>query len=162
LIQIVEPDSVSIEDVRFTFLFPLEGDPREVQRRYAEGLSGELLPEAKPGDAALLLDGRSDRIGANFQVEFGVVSSGEIPSRLTGGAGRLGPNQTSVEPDVASAPDCAFFLDWNWTFQKGQGEGDLAEVVGYWEGLSEESLLLSTRIVETHTARNRAQGKEPA
>lgn len=141
----LRPEGVVLTTAHFRYLLPLDLDPAEAQRLSGVAMASEFLPEASPTDWALLLDGRSDRVGADFQVEYGVVGREEVAHRLVG-AGRASDLPSMLEPDVRAVPDCALFLTWHWTAATSVGGGESGTYEAIWDRLITESSFLSDKV----------------
>jgi hypothetical protein len=141
----LRPKDVVLRQALFYYLLALgTTDPVEAQSTTALRVAGEMAPNATPLDWALLLDGRSDRLKATFQVEYGVVGRQEVALRL-GGAGRIAARPSPIPSDSRDAPECALFLAWDWSVDRATAGRE--EVATVWDSLIEETNLLSEKVL---------------
>ena len=162
VIGTIQPNAIDVTRAVFDFLLPVDMPYTDAQRKFAETLAGEILPEGIPTDCAMLLDGRVERARSIFQVEYGVVGAHEVAYRLAG-AGRIRSGSAPMQADVADVPSCSVFLRWLWTVDGGAGRVDGREgIEEYWDMLISESELLSERILIRHGLGGIERGEQRA
>ncbi|HEX9888208.1 MAG TPA: hypothetical protein VGA69_01920 [Nitriliruptorales bacterium] len=115
----------------FTHLAPLPLDYEAARRSAAEQLMGRATATMGLEDFSLLVDGET--MGVPYQAEVGVISSAEMPERVTGRRGRLDPEYHPVPAvtDPEMVPEVGFFMDSRWNMPAGPDVG-AGELFQWW------------------------------
>jgi len=102
--------------VQFQYIYPLEGSYDEIRIESARRVLSSLA-DLRIADYAVLLDGQRDDSPYEYQLEFGIVSSTEIPLRLSRLIGRMrGEGKQQPLPrslPLSKLPEVALFTDMN-------------------------------------------------
>jgi hypothetical protein len=158
----MQPGAIHVSRAFFRYLLPIaDHSATEAQGQFAGDVTGGVLPDGTALDAAVLLDGRTDSLGAFFQVEYGIVSESEVSLRLRG-AGAIPPMQSPLAPDLTDAPACALWLSWMWTRPEDGRAGSRQDAEELWDRLVNESEGLSSRIGQDHRLDITEGGRERA
>jgi hypothetical protein len=146
----LSPQRVTLSSVTAQFLFPLDSPSEVAASQTANELVAELSPDAQATDWSILLDGQSAKLGATFQVEYGVIGADEAPDRIGRVIGRVGADPAGQgHPDlidVDAVPGSAFFFDWRWTPLTPIEDGGPSRVTEVWDAVTAESERLSRKM----------------
>lgn len=118
-IGLIRPKSLSRIRVSLQYLQPLVLDYDKARQASVEALYGSVLPGRSLRDFAVLLDGAADLPGGGdgrFHAEFGILSRGEVPARLSRMAGRRG-SVSGQRPHAwieKEFPEASLFVDALW------------------------------------------------
>lgn len=103
---------------RLQILDAVEAEATALCRSGGEMSAGRFLgPDSGVTDFSVLADGERDEL--TYQVEFGVLSSAEMPDRVLRSVGRIGHGDNDISTTryvrhVVVFPATALFSDWSW------------------------------------------------
>ena len=146
-LELFAPRDVVMRPMHLRYLLPVSDDASLTQVRTAQLVANEIGNGAS--DWALLVDGHSGELDTDYQVEYGIVSQGEMAVRLAGRISRVNSGNNEVEQtvDLEGLPACGVFLDVDWGFSHPFGTEDVYDQAeSIWRSAVAEGELMAHRI----------------
>jgi len=117
--QLVQPDRYTKVFASMQYVVPLKGEYLDRRRKVGSNLLAVLAADLGLTDFAMLVDADTDQFLR--QMEFGIVSADEIPTRLSRELGRMSSSGRMVPKrhwEKRKLPPVALFIDTNWRGRK--------------------------------------------